>query len=338
MLYVGLDVHQGFYVMALLEGSGKTVRTIKVRGSHQRLIQRLRREAAGRPVAVCFEASCDYGLLHDRLCQVAQRVVVAHPASLRLIYRNKRKHDRVDAASLAKLLALDLVPAVHVPGLDVRAWRRLIQHRRSLIQQRTAIKARLRALLRTYALRAPRGVWSQRLRPWWLEQPWPGAADRWQVQQLLTQLDHLELMVKQATGQLDQLGRAHPGVALLRTQPGIGARTAEALAAWIDSPQRFARNKQVGAYFGLVPCQDQSAGRNHLGHITKDGPSGVRQLLVEAAWVAIGKDAALRADFDRIVAGDPDRRKIAIVAIARRLAIRAVAMLKTGEVYHQAAA
>ena len=75
---------------------------------------------------VCYEASCGYGYLYDMLRQVAQRVVVAHPGRLRLIFCSKRKNDRVDAEKLAKLIFLDAVPAVYVPSQDVRAWRQLI--------------------------------------------------------------------------------------------------------------------------------------------------------------------------------------------------------------------
>jgi len=333
MLYVGLDAHQRFYQLAFLREGQNTPRPLKVRGTVKTLIDRLRREAQGERLAICFEASCDYGHLHDHLCQVADRVVVAHPGALRLIYGSKRKHDKLDAAKLAKLLALDMVPDVWVPPGKVRSWRRLIQHRRWQVDQRTACKDQLKAMLRTHGLKAPKNCWAQCRRSWWHEQNWPRAEDAWQAEDLLMQLDHLEDMVHRATERLDQIGQSQPGVALLRTIPGIGPRTAEALVAWIDKPQRFASGKKVAAYFGLVPRQDQSGDRNHLGHITKEGPAVVRQLLVEAAWNAVRLDPAIRAVFERLVNGDKDRRKTAITGIARRLLVMALKMLKTGETY-----
>ena len=72
------------------------------------------------PFAVCFEASAGYGYLFERLQRVARRVVVAHPGHLRLIFRSKRKNDRVDAEKLAKLLFLDEVPGVYVPSGGTR--------------------------------------------------------------------------------------------------------------------------------------------------------------------------------------------------------------------------
>jgi len=128
---------------------------------------------------------------------------------------------------------------------------------------------------------------------------------------------------------LKERADVHPGVYLLKTIPGVGIRTAEAVMAYIDDPRRFARNKQVGAYFGLVPCEDTSV-KHRLGHITADGPATVRKLLTEAAWQAVRRSAYVRARFERIQGGKSDRKKIAIVAIAHYLARVMQAMLRTG--------
>jgi len=112
-------------------------------------------EELNRPMAVCFEASCGYGHLYEQLSRLAQRVVVAHPGQLRLIFRSKRKNDRVDAEKLAKLLYLDEVPVVHVPDVNVRDWRSLIQFRNRLIARRTRTKNALRALLRGHGIATP---------------------------------------------------------------------------------------------------------------------------------------------------------------------------------------
>jgi len=73
----------------------------------------------------------------------------------------------------------------------------------------------------------------------------------------------------------------------------VGARTAEAMVAWIDKVARFSNVRQVGAYFGLTPCLDQSAGAARHGHITREGPSVVRRLVVEAAHYLVRVMAAM---------------------------------------------
>jgi transposase len=119
------------------------------------------------------------------------------------------------------------------------------------------------------------------------------------------------------------------------TIPGVGLRTAETVVAYLDDPHRFRRNKSVGAYLGLVPCQDQSGIANRLGHITREGPASVRRMLCEAAWQAIRRSPTTRRYFERIEQGNRDRKKIAIVATAHYLARVMLAMLRTGEAWRE---
>ena len=117
------------------------------------------------------------------------------------------------------------------------------------------------------------------------------------------------------------------------TIPGVGIRTAEAFVAYVDDIKRFARNRQVGSYFGLVPCQDSSAGKDRFGHITRDGPPTVRKLLCEALWCTLRHNPTVRAFFERVTNGDPYRKKIALVAVAHHLCRVMAAMLRTGEAW-----
>ena len=130
--------------------------------------------------------------------------------------------------------------------------------------------------------------------------------------------------------------RGWPGVSLPRTIPGVGPRTAEAVVAYVDDPDRFVRNKSIGCYFGLAPCEDTSVKRR-LGHITHEGPPTVRRLVVEACWQAVRRDAGLKAYFERIRGDKKDRKKIALVATAHHLLRVMLAMPRTGEVWRAAA-
>jgi transposase len=329
MWSIGLDAHEKLYVYCILNADGGRVKEGRTRTLPE-LVTVLR--ALPQPFQICYEASCSYGYLYDQLRQVAQRVVVAHPGALRLIFQSKRKNDRVDARKLAVLLLLNQVPAVHVPREDVRSWRRLIEYRRRVVAQQTRGKNALRALLRQHGIAAPyrKSLWTKAgLR--WLSELELGPSDaRLQRDLLLDDLSHVRARLATVERTLNARGRRHAGVVLLQTIPGVGPRTAEALVAWIDDPRRFRHNRQVGCYFGLVPCQDQSV-RNRLGHITREGPSVVRQLLTEAAWQGIRRSETLQTYYEQVRRGDPERRKIALVATARHLAVVALAMLKTGK-------
>lgn len=336
MYYVGLDVHSRQSTFCVLDNQGAKVLSRTVHGRWDKVLHELHK--VKRPFTVCFEASTGYGPLHDGLRGVAERVVMAHPGHLRLIFRAKRKNDRVDAAKLALLLYAGIVQPVHVPSSQVRGWRRLIEHRHALVAERTRVKNRTRALLRSVGLRPPKGLWTQKGMTWLRAVPFSEPGDALQRDLWVERLASLDAMIRRVEDELDRLGGSHPGVTLLRTIPGVGQRTAEAVMAAVDQPGRFRKNKSIGTYFGLVPCQDASARVNRLGHITKDGPDTARGLLVEAAWQGVRHSARIRARFERVCKGDPARRKIAIVATAHYLIRVMLAMLQTGETWRENAA
>src|SRR5258706_3570081 len=128
--------------------------------------------------------------------------------------------------------------------------------------------------------------------------------------------------------ELDALAQDHPAITRLRTIPGIGPRSAEAIVAYTDVVSRFGNRKQFASYFGMTPTQDASGLINRHGHISKRGPSVVRWVLVEAVLQVIRRCSVLRAYFDRIVRGKPERKKRAVVATGRKLLTIAFAMLR----------
>jgi transposase len=334
MFYIGLDIHTKHITICILDGNGKIVERSQVRQLDQ-LQQRLARIPA--PFEVGFEARCGYGAFVELLSPLARRVVVAHPGHLKLIYHSRNKNDRNDALRLAKLLYVDELPQVHVPSADVRAWRQMILFRSTLIQKRTRAKNGLRALLRTVCVQAPRrsGLWTRRGLDWLQSLPFAQPLHALQRDMLVEELVSLSRQIARVERELARFSRDNPAVWQLRSIPGVGLRTAEAVVAFLDQPGRFARSKQIGAYFGLVPRQDQSGDVNRLGHITREGPATVRQLLTEAAWQAVRRSPTVRAYFERIHRGDKERRKIALTATAHYLARVMWAMLQNGTLWNE---
>lgn len=334
MLTIGLDTHLRTSTLCILNEHGQQIKMRTIQGHWQKTVEFL--GDLDQRFKIVFEASCGYGPLHDAIAALkkARQVVVAHPGRLRLIFRSKRKNDRVDAQKLAKLLYLDEVPTAYVPGVNTRDWRELIETRGRTIDKRTRSKCGLRSLLRSHGIAVPhdyRNLWTKRGRVWLAEIELPRLTAAMRREVLLCELDQYNVSVKKLTALLDKIAEAHRGVKLLRTIPGVGPRTAEAVCAYVDDPHRFARINQVGAYFGLIPSQDSSASVNHLGRITREGPATVRKLLVEAAWQVIRNDDSMRAFFDRLVGGKKERRKIALVAVAHKLVRCMLAMLRSGE-------
>ena len=334
MLYVGLDIHTKHISLCVLNETGQVVRRDKVATIHEMMsiLERLPDR-----FEVCYEASCGYGHYHDQLRPVAVRVLVAHPGQLRLIFRSKNKNDRNDAERLAKLLYLGETPTVHVPSVEVRTWRELINCRSQVIAKRTRAKNALRALLRGAGVVPPRqpALWTKKGLAWLRQLALPTPSQQLRRDLLLEEIDTLLRQVRRIEQQLNQQAQHTPAVARLRSIPGVGIRTAEAVAAFIDDPHRFRNAKAVGRYFGLVPCQDQSGDRNRLGHITREGAPVVRQLVAEAAWQALRRSPTVRAYFERVQRGDPQRKKIALVATAHHLVRVMWAMLRRGTLWEE---
>lgn len=334
MFYVGLDIHTKHISICALSETGQVAHRSRVRRIEE-MVQILK-DLPDR-FEVCYEASCGYGHFHDLLRPLAARVLVAHPGQLRLIFRSKNKNDRNDAERLAKLLYLGETPTVHVPSLEVRTWRELINCRSQVIAKRTRAKNAVRALLRGAGIVPPKqpGLWTKKGLAWLRQLELPTTSQQLRRDLLLEEIETLIRQVRRIEQQLNRQAEQTSAVAQLRSIPGVGIRTAEAVAAFVDDPHRFRNAKAVGRYFGLVPCQDQSGDRNRLGHITREGAPVVRQLVAEAAWQALRRSPTVRAFFERTQRGDPQRKKIALVATAHYLVRVMWALLKRGTLWEE---
>jgi len=335
MLYIGMDVHKGQWSICVLKESGEVQARRQLIGPWKQCIRQVASIEGAK--SVVFEASCGMGWLYDRLKEVCDRVVVADPGRLAATYAIKRKNDKIDAEKLAKLLLLGMVPEVYVASAQTRGWRALIEYRRVVLAARTAVKSRIRALLRGQGKQGAKGLWSKAGRKWMENLEFQTESDKWRLEMLLADLDRVEENLHGVTRRLDKISLADERVKILMTAPGVGVRTAEAVVAYVEEAKRFSNTKCVGSYFGLVPRQSQSGETNHLGRVTRRGPSVVRWLLVEAAWQGIRKSGRLGRMYSKILKGQSSRNKIAAVAVAHFLARALVAMLKSGQQWREAA-
>jgi transposase len=292
---------------------------------------------AERPDRVVIEIGSAAGWVGDIVREHGIELQVANPSHQAWRWRNvKRKTDRSDALKLAELSASRQLPLVHLPQRSVRQWRSLIRYRHRLIARRTAIKNRIRSIFEGEGLSMPRSskAWTREglvgLREMAGSNEEFDVNDFWRMEltEELNQYDQLSASIKQVEQRLDGLGAENARVRLLQTIPGVGPRLAEALVAVIDDPHRFKRSKQVAAYFGLVPRTFQSGAMSRQGRITGAGDRMVRALLVEVGWMALRYNRWAETTFEHLCEHNGNRRKAAIVAIARRLVIRCWAMLR----------
>jgi transposase len=299
-----------------------------------------------RPDRVVIEICPLAGWVYDLVRELGIEIQVAGTNEQAWRWRNvKRKTDRRDGLKLAHKSALGDLKLVHVPEREIRQWRALINYRQQLVRRRTKIKNHLRALLVRENLGWPRGKsgWTQeavsKLEQWAVPLSKCGADELWRGE-LGVELEALKAtasLLRQVERKLDQIGKANQRVQLLQSAAGVGPRLSEAIAALIDDPGRFKNGKEVGPYVGLVPKQWQSGETDRLGRITRQGSRLLRALLVEASWAGLRYNPWMREIYQRVKRGSKARRKIAIIAVARRLLIRCWAMLRDGTRWREVA-
>jgi len=229
-----------------------------------------------------------------------------------------------------------------MPSKEVRQWRETILHRKKIVCKVVQVKNRIRATLKSqgYSKAAAIGSWWKKANRLWMRsvcQRSIGICNLWymHVSNLLEELELLETQLKRVTKYLDGYLSGNPGGTLLMTIPGVGPRTAETVLAYTDDVRRFGNYKQYCSYFGMTPKLDESGSCRRLGHISKRGPSVVRWVICESCWIAIRKSKGLREFYERVMAGQQGRKKIAIVAVARKLLSIMRAMMLTGELFNE---
>jgi transposase len=333
---LGLDLGKFHSAACLLDTATGEVTHAKLASSKEALRAYLE---TARPDRVVLEACPMTGWVCDAIGDLAPELVVAHVGGEAWKWNLlKRKTDRDDALKLAQLSMMGGITQVHVPSPEVRQKRGLIRHRKWIVRQITKVKNQVQAtLLREGIVWSGPGLrWTLAHRRWLAGHARPmadcGFDELWKglVDLSLGHLDRLEQLLEQADAKLVQLAAADERVDRLRQVPGVGPRLAEAVVAAIDDPHRFKSSRQVGAYVGLVPKQYQSGTSDRRGRITKQGPTLLRSLLVEASWMAIRYNPWLRRVYEQVCGGSKTRKKIAIVAVARRLLIALWAMLRDG--------
>ncbi len=244
----------------------------------------------------------------------------------------KQKTDARDADLILKLLREDRFPKVWVPSPRQRDERQLLLHRQRLVQMRTRVKNQLQAMAKNEGVCRRSGLWTAKGEAEFLQIPLlPWAEQRrhdWL--QLLPQLNERILPLDEVVA---EMAEQRPEVRRLMSHPGVGPVVATAFVLTLGDWRRFERSKQVASYLGLIPAEDSSGGKQRLGHLSKQGNSFLRGLLVEAAHIAVRHEPEWRRAYRRM--SMRKNRQIAVVAIARKLAMRLWWMWKLGLEYGQ---
>jgi transposase len=249
------------------------------------------------------------------------------------IGNHKRKNDRIDAATLAHAVETGRIPLAHVLSPHRRQLRAKINIRRSLVQARSKMVVTIRGLLRSWGVEQPKCDTDNFVDK--IETYRDGRLSSEQydtIKPLILTLKTIAPELKKVDEDLEQTVESLDVAQVLMTCPGVGPVLSCSFISVIDEADRFKSAHQVESYLGLVPSE-RTSGKRKLGAITKAGNAYLRSLLVQAAWNVLRRpdDDPLKC-WGKSLAKKRDKR-VAAVAIARRLAGILWAMWRDGAVY-----
>ena len=331
MIIIGVDFHPEFQQIAFVDTDTGELEERRLHHPDEAEAFYRALVSQGKTVRVGMEAS-GHGRWFERLMGELQiELWIGDAAEIRTKRVRKQKTDRQDAQLILKLMLKDDFPKIWVPSWENRDLRQLLWHRHRMVQARTRIMNQLQAVALNEGLRCKKRLWRTerpRLESFSLA-PWASRRRR----DLLELLDRLNPTIAELSQAVEREVEKFPEAQRLATHPGVGPLTAMAFVLIIGEAERFQCGKQVASYLGLVPMEDSSGNRRRLGHITKQGSSILRFLLVEAAQVTVRSLPEWRSRYFHLMMRRG--RKIAKVAMARRLAVCLYWMMRQGWDYQQ---
>jgi transposase len=329
MREIGLDVHRDFCEVAIFEaGAVRSAPRIKTTPEELELFAR----SLGHDDRVALEVTGNAWEVARIIEPHVARVLVVSPNDTG-ICQARAKTDRLDARTIAKLLASGSLEGLWMPDERTRAMRRRLQRRAQLIRARTRAKNEVHAALMRQLIAKPKvsdlfGLKGRR----WLEALELPLAERETVDSALRQVDFLEGEIAEADRVIAAQALGSPEVRRLMSVPGVNVVTAANFMAAVGEIGRFPTRRRLVGYLGLDPRVRQSgSGPAAHGRISKQGSAAARYALVEAAWSVVRQPGPLHAFYRRVAA----RRghQVAIVAVARKLACLFWCLLTRGEDY-----
>jgi transposase len=331
MLIIGCDFHSSFQQIAIFDNQTGEVAEKKL--LHPGEAMGFYR-GQSEPVRVGMESGSPCQWFRRLLSECGHELWIGDAARIRAAEPRRQKTDRRDAELILKLLLEERFPRIWVPSEEERDVRQLLLDRHHRMRARTRAKNQLQSLALNQGLQQGRKLWSEAGREQLRCLPMMehAARRREQLRRTVAELDgqvtELDVLVRrQAEGRQD--------ARRLMTHPGVGPQTALGMVLTIGAVGRFAGAKQVASYLGLTPREHSSGGKQRLGHISKQGSSLMRFLLVEAGQSAVKGDAQLRRAYSRMAA--KKSRAVAKVMVARRLAVRLYWMLRKDWTYAELA-
>jgi transposase len=329
MEYVGLDVHKKTVAYCAKDASGRILAEGEVAATRAAL--KAWADQRPGPWIGALEATLFTGWIYDFLKPMAQELKVAHPAMLKAIAASKKKNDRVDAHKIADLLRCDLLPECYMADEQMRQLRRVLRYRNLVVSQAVRMKNKISGLLMEVGAQYNKAKLHRKKYFKELLEKVEDVPDS--VIELLRlsrgSLEMFSAMQKKLIEALRDHAQLKERVARLMTIPGVGEVTALTWALEVGEAKRLGSVARAVSYCGLCSAQDNSAGKEHRGPISKQRNKHLQTVLIEAAKLAPRWNAQLAAVHEREL--ERGNRNRATLAVARKLVAYLLAVDRAGK-------
>ena len=331
---VGLDLGDRNSWYCVLDESGQIQLEQRVRTNVKALCEVFGEMPHSR---IALEIGTHSPWISRLLSEMGHEVIVANARKVRLIGESRKKDDRMDARTLARLARIDpqlLCPVKH-RSAKAQADLTLIRARAGLVRARTALVNTARGLAKSYGERL-RGCNVRNLNSEKAEGLSPELQTA--LKPLLACIESVSEQIREYNERIETLAQqSYPQTALLKQIKGVGTLIALTFLLTLEDPQRFRKSRDVGCYLGLQPGRRNSGQSEPQMHISKEGDPYLRTLLVQGAQHILGPfgiDCDLRRWGLKLAErGGRNGKKRAIVATARKLAVLLHHLWVSGEVY-----
>jgi transposase len=321
-LTIGLDLGDRSSFYCVLNGAGEVILETKVATIPEAMKETFSKMAPSR---IALETGTHSPWVSRLLSELGHEAIVAHARNVRLIGQSRRKDDRLDAQALARLARIDprLLSPIQHRSAQAQADLSVIRARYGLIRARTALICSARGLTKSFGERI-RGRNPKSFKPAMGETLSPQLQVA--LAPMLSALESITARIREYDAQIEKLAEeTYPEVALLKQVKGVGTLIALTYILTLEDPRRFQKSRDAGCYVGLQPGRRNSGESERQVHITREGDSYLRMVLVQGAQHILGpfgEDSDLRRWGLKLAErGGKNGKKRAIIAVARKLAV-----------------
>lgn len=332
-VYVGIDVHKKSYSVTAVCDK-QIVKKDRLLADPNLLVEYCKGKFKGAEISTAYEAGfCGFSL-HRVLVNSGINSRIVHPAGIEVAARERVKNDRRDSEKIAAQLAEGRLMGIHVPTLEREGFREISRLREVFVLKRNRVSAQIKSFLHRQGLFSEiddKGLSKKKITALMRRQLSEDLS--FALHKLCEEWLYLTDQIEGIKERLGEQAESDPLEKIYNSLPGVGPTVARVLANELGDMSQFSNEKQLFSYTGLTPREHSSGEHQWLGHISRQGKSILRKMLVQAAWKAVGIDSGLGKKFEELSKRAGSRR--AIVAIARVMIGYARCCIRENRLYEE---